>query len=176
MTMKIKNKGYRVLCTIVLIGFLVACFSIISFADSYSLYGSLSASETIANNMVGLYMNQPDYDPYNEFFVFRNGQYSYLLVYGKNLADSYNYIGYEGQQTGYQINYHYTFGSGDNLSINNNGYVGVGNLEHSIKSDKAEQFKFQYVSIVLLILLVLFVMFKVFRIRVHDRKERGWTY
>ena len=150
-------------------------FLLTGFAESFNLYSSMSSSDSIAQNLIGLYLNQDDFDPFNQYYCCRVGQYDYRLFYAKNLAEYYKYIRYSavsGQGPAYV--YQYDYGSGSDLQINTGGYVGVGNIEHSVLSDKAENFKAGYVIIALWFLITIFVIFKVLRLRIHSHESRGW--
>lgn len=162
--------------TVLILLALLSCLCSVAFAQSYTLYSSMGETDTNTRNLIGMYQNSPYYDPYNQFFVCRTGQYEYHIFFGKNLSDEYRYYKYYGQNLGgYQQTYYFDAGTGSNLQINYNGYVGVGNVENSIMSEKAESFKFQYIIIILTILITIVVLFKVFKLHYNSSDRRkGW--
>ena len=162
--------------TVLILLALFCCLCSVAFAQSYTLYSSVGETDTNTRNLIGLYQNSPYYDPYNQFFVCRTGQYEYHIFFGKNLSYEYRYYRYYGtNQGGYQQTYYFDSGSGNNLQIAHNGYVGVGNVENSLQSDKAETFKFQYVIIILTLLITSVFLFKVFKMRFNGSDRRkGW--
>lgn len=162
----------QILVLVILSSFIVLPCS----AASYSLYGSLGSNDTIVNNLVGLYLNQIDYDPYQEYYVARVGQYDYMLFYSDKLFDGdYSYIRYHLLNPGsYNSYYVYEFGEGSNLSISAGSYVGVGNVSDTILSERVSSFKFQYVILVLSFLFIVVFLFKSFSKHFKTRSSKGW--
>lgn len=146
-------------------------------AQTVNLYRSVSPSDSIVVSLIGLYRNSTDYNPYDEYFVCRAGEFDYYLFYGTSLQDDYNYIRYYGtQSSSYNQQWQYSTGSGSNLNVNQGIYKGVGNVTDSISSSVAETFKFQYVIVIVAVLISIIVLFKVFRFSFKNRfKTEGWT-
>lgn len=172
----IRLRSSRSVCYVlfcVLFLFLLLFTSAIGYAENYSLFSSLNPEDNIAKNLVGFYINQPDYDPYNEYYCCRTGQYDYYLFYGRSLSGDYKYIHYYGVQNGYNLSYFYSVGGGSNLIISSNGFIGVGNIENSIISDKAENYKYYFVITILLFLICFVLIFKFFKVHFKS-KSGGW--
>lgn len=144
------------------------------FAANYTAYSSVSSSDSVTKNLIGIYRNSPDFDPFNQYVVCRTGQYEYYVFYAKNLAEDYKYYRYHGTVNQGYVNYYYDSGEGNNLRINTAGYKVVGNVEDSIASEQFETFKFQFVLIPLAILLLVLLIFKTFKRRYVARRSSGW--
>lgn len=156
------------------VGFLL--FSLIGCsAANYSLYASVSSNDSVVNNLIGIYLNSDTYDPFNQYFCGRFGQYDYILFYGKNLTEGGDYIRYTGTYNGNQLQYTYTTGHEDQININYQNYIGVGNVPGSIQNDKHSQFGFGYVIMVLVILISILFLFKTFRKVYRPRSDKGYT-
>ena len=143
-----------------------------------SLYRSVNPNDSVVVSLIGLYRNSPDYNPYDEYFVCRAGEFDYYLFYGTSLQDEYKYIRYYGtQSSSYNQQWQYSTGSGSNLNVIQGHYKGVGNVTDSISSSIMEDFKFQYVFILVAVLLSIVILFKIFRFSFTSRfKEGGWRY
>lgn len=155
---------------------LLSAFSFPVFAEQFSLYSSVSPSDTIVKNLIGIYQNSPDYDPYNEFEVARVGQYDYRIFYGRDIDSSdYSYFQYYGVQSGVgAVNWAYAGGVGSSLHLIKLNYMTVGNVVNTIKSSEAESFKFQYVALGLAFFALIIFLYKVFRFKISSRPSRGW--
>lgn len=158
---------------IILILFIFLSFP--SFAANYTLYGNLSSNDTIVSNLIGVYTNQEDYDPFNQYYVARIGQYDYFLFYARDLSEDYKFIRYYGTQDGVSMRYNYVIGSGNHLNVTRNGFMGVGNVPETSAFLNEKQFGFQYVITVLTLLITILILFRTFRRRQHVRSDRGWT-
>lgn len=148
------------------------------YAESFSLYSSVGINDTNTRNLIAIYQNSPDYDPFYEFEVARVGQYDYRIFYGKDISNGeYKYFSYYGINQGASgIRYYFGGGSGSNLYLDKNGYVTVGNVENSLRSSEADSFRYQYVMISCAIILLIFVFFRFMKKRYHVRSGRGWEY
>lgn len=146
-------------------------------AQTVNLYRTISPNDSIVVSLIGLYRNSSDYNPFDEYFVCRVGEYDYYLFYGTSLQDDYKYIRYYATQfSSYTPQWTYSTGSGSNLNVNQGIYKGVGNVIDSISSSAAETFKFQYLIIIVAVLISIIVLFKVFRFSFRNRfKTEGWT-
>lgn len=171
----IKHPLKVILCFLVCLALSVGLVFSVS-AASFTLYSSLSGDDSVCNRLIGLYRNSDSYSPYNQFLVCRTGQYEYYLFSGSDLTQSYDYIRYYALTSGYSSQWNISYGSGNSLSINYNSYVPVGNVSESVSSALAEEFKFQYVAIVLLSLVAIVILFKVFRFRFKTAEQKGWSY
>lgn len=140
---------------------------------NFTLYGSLQPNDSIVNNLVSVYINEPDYDPFNEYIVFRSGQYDYHLCYSQSLSGDYKDIHYYAVQNGYNLNYYVEVISGSELAITYNGYQTCGNVQGSYSVERANNYKFQSITITLSIILVIAILFKTFRKR-FKAKSGGW--
>ena len=163
-------------CLLVFLVLFTVCLIPVSFAENFTLYSSVSSSDIQVKNLIGIYQNSPEYDPYNEFEVARVGQYDYRIFFGHDLdAGVYTYLQYYGYQTGYgSISWGYAGGTGSNLYIDKNGYMTVGNVQNTIKSPDAETFKYQYVLSAVAILVAVVFLFKSFRQKIVAKPQRGW--
>lgn len=149
--------------------------SLSSYAENFTLYQSVGTNDTITRNLIAIYQNSPEYDPFYEFEVARVGQYDYRLFYGKDISSGdYNFYQYVGVPTTSGINYQYSGGTGSNLYLEKRGYMTVGNVENSFSSPEANQFKFQYVLIVFTFLFAVLALFKIFKQKVQFRSSRRW--
>lgn len=166
-------RSLPVLFAVLLSGFLI--FIVPVGAANYTLYGNLSSNDTITQNLIGVYTNQEDYDPFNQYYVARIGQYDYFLFYGRDLSEDYRFIRYYGTQDGVGMRYNYVIGSGNNLNVNRSGYMGVGNVPETSAFLNEKQFGFQYVITVLTLLITILILFRTFRRRQRVRSDRGWT-
>lgn len=160
---------------IVVFVILLFCLIVPAQAASYTLYSSVSTGDSAVSNLMSIYMNDSDYDPFNQYFCGSFGQSDYYLFYSKNLAEEYKYIRYYRLQVGNGFQYRFEHGSGNNLQIITNGYLGVGNVENSASYFTERQFGFFYVITVLLLVITPLVIFRTFRRRQHVRSDRGWT-
>lgn len=168
----------RSLSFLLLVSFLVGLLTsllITCSAANYTLYGNLSSNDTIVSNLIGVYTNQDDYDPFNQYYVARIGQYDYFLFYGRDLSEDYKFIRYYGTQDGVSMRYNYVIGSGSNLNVNRNGFIGVGNVPETSAFLSEKQFGFLYVITVLTLLITILILFRTFRRRQRVRSDRGWT-
>lgn len=147
------------------------------FAENFTLYSSVGINDTNTRNLIAIYQNCPDYDPFNEFEVARVGQYDYRIFYGKDLDNGdYQYFSYYGIQSGAGVRYYYGGGSGSNLYLDKQGYVTVGNVVNSLSSPEASEFKFQYIVISCILFITILIIFKTFRKRISLRSSGGWQY
>ena len=107
----------------------LVCFSLFlgvlfsASAASYSLYSSCSPSESAVVNLIGVWRNQTNYNPFDEYLVCRTGQYEYFLFYGSDLNSDYSYIRYFASSSGYNTVWSVAFGSGSSLSVNYGNYM-----------------------------------------------------
>lgn len=168
-----KFRSFLLLLVLLLVAFSVTLIN--ASAANYALFSSVSASDSSVNNLMSLYMNEPDYDPFNQYFCGAFGQYDYYLFYSPNLAEDYKFIRYYRQQVGNGYQYRFEHGTGSNLQIITNGYLGVGNVENSASYFTERQFGFFYVITVLLLVITPLVIFRTFRRRQHVRSDRRWT-
>lgn len=136
-------------------------------------YGDVTGSSSIANNLVDLYRNGTDYDPLQEFAVIRESQYVYTLFYGEKLSRSFNFIRYT--QAHNTVPQSYSFGSGSNLQINDNGYLFTGNISGAAASERADGYMFRFLIILAFTFLLIIVIFKVFHRRVNMSPVKGYT-
>lgn len=163
----------------VLLGsFLVIQFVLIAHGESFNLYSSVGVNDQNTKNLIAIYQNSPNYDPFYEFEVARVGQYDYRIFFGRDIdSGDYEYFSYYGVPNGYNVNYYYGGGTGSNLLLNKNGYITVGNVENSLKSADAESYKFQYTVIAILFLITILFSFHIFRVKIRARSgSRGWQY
>lgn len=158
-----------------LLVFLLVSTTPLIFAENFTLYSSVGSNDTITRNLIAIYQNSPNYDPYYEFEVARVGQYDYRLFYGADISDGqYNFYQYVGVPSSSGINYFYSGGNGTNLYLDKRGYVTVGNVENSLSSSEANTFKFQYVLLALSFIVTIFFIFKTFRQTVKMKSSGGW--
>ena len=137
-----------------------------------SLYRSVNPNDSVVVSLIGLYRNSADYNPYDEYFVCRAGEFDYYLFYGTSLQADYKYIRYYGtQSSSYNQQWQYSTGSGTKLNVIQGNYKGVGNVTDSISSSIMEDFKFQYVLILVAVLLSIVILFKIFRFSFTSRSR-----
>lgn len=147
--------------------------SISCFAYTVTPYADLTSSSGTANNLIDLYRNESDYDPLQEFAVFRESQYVYTLFYGSKLSESFKYIRFT--QAHNTLPQSYSFGSGSNLQINDNGYLFTGNIPGSVRSDRADSYFFRFIVILGVTFIVLILIFKTFHRRANMAPAKGFT-
>lgn len=152
---------------------LLGALSVWCAAYTVTPYGDVTSSSTTANNLVDLYRNESNYDPLQEFAVIRESQYVYTLFYGEKLSQSFDYIRFT--QAHNSVPQSYSFGSGSNLQINDNGYLFTGNISGAAASERADGYMFRFIIILAFTFLLLIVIFKVFHSRVNMSPTKGYT-
>lgn len=166
------------LLLVALVLLLLLVCSPIGLAEEFTLYSSVGVNDTNTKNLIAIYQNSPNYDPFYEFEVARVGQYDYRIFFGRDLdSGEYEYFQYYGIPDGYNVHYYYGGGVGSNLLLNKNGYITVGNVQNSLKSNDAESYKFQYTVLAILFFITILFGFHIFRVKIRARSaSRGWQY
>ena len=141
----------------------IVLFSVVSFADSVSLYSNIDDSSSQCNLLIDAMRSDQTYDPYNEYVVVRAGDRDYRIYFGSDLDQSVAiYYRYTPQYQTMPASM--TRGSTNgSLTIIDNGYYYVGNIPGSLSSAQAESYKLGAIITVCGIIVVFLILFKVFR-------------
>lgn len=135
-----------------------------AYSESFSLYGNLDDSNQYCNILIDYYYNLPEFDPFLEYVVFRNDQYKYTLVYGKDLTkDNLKYIQYTQSYLNNPSSL--STGSLSSLSLIKNNFTYVGNVEGSLTSNQFNEYKYKFLFIIGGFLFLLFFIYKIIKPR-----------
>ncbi|MCH5197918.1 MAG: hypothetical protein J1E34_03330 [Oscillospiraceae bacterium] len=157
-----------VLSSVLILSFVFPCF-----ADTVTVYGSVTDTTSQVSILVNYYQNLDSFNPFNEYIVVRNGEYSWRLYYSDSvLNDSQvNYIEYS--RTGSTGNYYYRFLSGrtsSRLTLSNSyNYTYVGNISGAIASTSFSQNQFYNTSFIILVSILILSLFSLFRIKIQSK-------
>lgn len=151
-------------CIAVFACFVIAAIGIRvhALADTVNLYANLDDSNTSCNILIDAMYNDPKYDPYNQYAVMRTGEYEYRVYFGDDLSGS-NLVYYQYVPAQYQIPASISRGTANSLTINRHGYYFVGNVEGSLSSAQAENYKTGVIismAAIAILFVILFVRFR----------------
>lgn len=132
------------------------------YAESVNLYASIDDSNSTANLLGDLMRNDSAYDPYNEYVILRAGERDYRCYFGPDLQESSICLTYIAGSMGSPASLSRRVVS-SGLSIVQNGYWVVGNIEGSVASSSIETYKTNYVLVIVALAIVIFLLFKFFR-------------
>lgn len=173
--LKLTQKLLGLLASILVVVLLLVSTTPLIYAENFTLYSSVQSSDQIVRNLISIYQNSPNYDPFNEFEVARVSQYDYRLFYGRDISSGpYNFFQYTLYTSTSGSNYIYTGGSGTDLYLDKRGYMTVGNVENSFSSPEANQYNFQYVLIVFVFFFAIIALFKIFKQKMRFNSQKGW--
>lgn len=152
---------------------LIPLFSLISYADTINLYGSIDDSSSYCNLLIDVMQNDSSYDPFYQYVVLRAGERDYRVYFGEDISSS-NLVYYKYVPSYQQVSANITRGTASSLSINTNGYYYVGNVEGSLRSLQADQYKIYSIIGVAAILIILLILFRIFR-KTEGRKAKYYS-
>lgn len=148
-------------------------FSFPSFAETYSVYGSVTESTSQIAFLLGVMKNDPDFRYSDDYTSFRSSQYQYVIFFG-DLDDQPYFYTYDQISSGYNsywsLSSRHQLNSG--LSISNpDGYTIVGSKPGMSLSNNVYQYRFQFVFTCLAFGFFALWLFNTFRPRyTTDRK------
>lgn len=162
-----------------IIVFLVTCLLffdliILSYAESFTAYGSVTDQSSQVNILTDAYINSPYYSPFNQYLIIRVGEYQYRLFTAPDLSgdDRISYIDYQRYSIGsYNYEYRITYGSISSLSYSLGNYTAVGNIPGTLQSSDLRQSNFYFVIQILIIIFIILFIFSIFRIKT----SRGYS-
>lgn len=149
------------LCLVTLLPMLLI-FSFNAAAETVSLYANLDDSSSQANLLADLMVNDPDYDPADQYNIVRVGQYDYRCYFGKDLENG-DIICLQYQPSYQQTPSRISRYSVNSLYIIQNGYYFTGNTPGSARSQIVEEFNFKQIVIIGISAIVILFGFKTFR-------------
>lgn len=135
-------------------------------AETINAYASVDDSSNVANLLTDVMRSDSEYDPYNEYAIIRVTDTQYVLVFAPKLSGNrvVKYT-YTIQTMGQPATIYRTITS--NVTVNRGSYICVGNLQGFATSALSEQYKTQYVLVVLAVVIVIYLMIR------HHKKSEG---
>lgn len=146
----------------------------ISYAESFTAYGSVNDQTSQVNILTDAYINSSYYSPFNQYLIMRVGEFQYRLFTAPDLSGSnpISYIDYQRYSIGsYNYEYRLTYGSISSLSYSLGNYTAVGNIPGTLQSSDLRQSNFYFVLQILVIVFIILFIFSIFRIKT----SRGYS-
>lgn len=139
-----------------------------SHAASYSAYSSVTASTSQINILIQSMLNQPDFNPFDDWIGIRTSDYDYSVFY--NIKDSSAVrLRYYATSSGYNTVWHFAKSEDNNFSFDRGEYTIVGNISDSLGSDSFREYLSHFMLSSCLPLSCVLLIFFIFRIK----KRRG---
>lgn len=151
----------KVLANFILTSVFILALRFYSSAETFSLYSSLDDSSNQAKVLADLMVNDQDYDPFDQYVIFRAGDNDYRCYFGKSISG--NVVGYRYQQANYGQPATITRLKSSNINITSNGYIYCGNVSGSARMATAATHNFQFLVPILLIMVIIILIFRTFR-------------